>query len=89
MGYGVSVVGVDAAGGTILGGGQPTWNLEGALIALKGDAVAGHGKSPHAGPSMAQGSSWFTIDGIGVVRAGHLATCGHSASGRGWFTIPD
>lgn len=86
---GITVKGSDSAGGTQLAGGQSTWTVEGQPIVLLGDPVAGHGDAPHSGPSMAQGSSWMTIDGVPVVRQGHLASCGHAATGRSWFSIPD
>ena len=78
---GVTRVGIDTAGGTILGGGQSFVYCNGALVAIVGDAVAGHGLGPHAGPTMAEGSSTVFIKGIGVCRAGDAATCGHPATG--------
>ena len=42
---------------------------------------------PHDAPVMAQGSDWFKIDGVPVCREGHLASCGHATTGRGWFSI--
>lgn len=89
MSFGIAVVGKDSAGGSQLGGGQDSWFVEGAIIVLKGDPVKGHGKSPHASPSMSEGSGWFTIDGVPVCREGHSASCGHKSTGRGWFTLPD
>lgn len=81
---GISRVGVDTAGGVILGGGQGFVRVDGALWAVLGDAVAGHGADAHAGPTMAQGSSFVRINGIPACIAGHAATCGHQATGSRW-----
>ena len=78
---GIARVGLDSAGGAILGGGQSFVRVQGALWAVLGDAVAGHGDAPHAAPTMAQGSSFVRINGKPVCRAGHAATCGHAATG--------
>lgn len=84
---GISRVGLDSAGGVILGGGQDFVAVEGALVAVEGDPVAGHGLDEHAGPVMAEGVGFFTINGVEVVRAGKAASCGHPASGSDFFTI--
>ena len=91
MSHGIAVKGKDTAGGTQLGGGQSFFTVEGAPVVLQGDPVAGHDPmvGPHVAPSMAQGSSWMTLNGVPVVRAGHAASCGHTSTGRGWWTIPD
>lgn len=89
MSFGITVKNTDSAGGTQIGGSGAPWTVEGQPIVRLGDPVAGHGIGPHAGPVMAQGSSWMTIDGVPVCREGHLASCGHPATGRGWFTLPD
>lgn len=78
---GVGRVGVDAAGGTIVGSLAPTVIVDGSPIAVVGADVAGHGLGPHAGPVMAGGSSTVFANGIGVVRAGDAASCGDAASG--------
>lgn len=80
---GISRVGVDAAGGTITGNLAPTVFVNGSPIAVKGAAVAGHGPSPHASPTMSGSSSTVYANGIQVCRAGDAATCGHAASGSG------
>ena len=85
--HGIARVGVDSAGGVQLGGGQHFVRVGGALVALEGDAVAGHGDPPHAGPVMAQGSPIVRIGGIPVCRAGHLATCGHPTTGAAWMRL--
>lgn len=78
---GIARVGTDSAGGSILGGGQTFARVQGALWAVLGDAVAGHGEGTHAGPTLAQGSPFARINGIPACRAGHTASCGHAASG--------
>lgn len=80
---GVSRVGVDKAGGTIVGNLAPTVLANGAPIAVKGAAVAAHGRSPHSGPVMSGSSGTVTANGIPICRAGDAATCGHAASGSG------
>lgn len=84
---GITRVGLDSAGGVILGGGQDFVSVEGAPVAVLGDPVAGHGKDAHAGPVMAEGVGFFTINGVEVVRAGNAASCGHLATGSDFFTI--
>ena len=49
-GKGISRVNVDSAGGTITGPGSSTVFVEGSKVSLPGDAIAGHGSSPHAAP---------------------------------------
>jgi uncharacterized Zn-binding protein involved in type VI secretion len=78
---GIARVGIDSAGGTILGGGQSTVYCNGALIAVLGDAVAGHGLPPHAAPVMAEASSTVFAGGIAICRAGDIASCGDPATG--------
>jgi uncharacterized Zn-binding protein involved in type VI secretion len=72
--------GVDVAGGAIIQG-SPDVIVNGAPAVRIGDAIAGHGRGPHAGPVMASGSGSVIVNGIGVCRAGDSATCGHTASG--------
>ncbi len=84
---GISVVGMDSAGGVITGGGQSFATYNGAAISVVGDSVASHGDGAHRGPSMVQGSSFFTINGIPVVISGKLASCGHAASGRSNWSV--
>lgn len=78
---GISRVGVDSAGGTILGPGEPSVFVNGSPISIIGDAVASHGIAPHAAPVMVEGSSTVFAGGIGVVRQGDAASCGHTATG--------
>lgn len=77
---GVTRKGVDAAGGTLVGGSGNVF-ADGAPVSRIGDAVAGHGKSPHDAPVMAEGSPNVFANGIPVSRSGDAASCGHPASG--------
>ena len=74
--------GTDVAGGPIIQGSGNVF-VEGKPIVRIGDAVAGHGRGPHAGPVMAAGSGNVKANGIGISRDGDIATCGHPASGSG------
>lgn len=78
---------LDTAGGVQLAGGQSWFFVDAQPVVLKGDPIAPHGVGPHAAPVMAQGSDYWTIDGVPVCRAGHLASCGHPTTGAAWFTI--
>jgi len=80
---GVSRVGVDTAGGTIIGNLAPTVFVDGAPIAVKGAAVAGHGGALHAAPVMVGASGTVFACGIPVCRAGDAASCGDAATGSG------
>ena len=86
---GVALVGLNQAGGVQQGGGQSFCKAIGALVAVLGDTVASHGSGPHQGPKMAQGSSFFKIDGIPVCIAGNLATCGDATDGQAWFNCSE
>ena len=78
---GIARVGQDSAGSVIVGNLAPTVFVNGKPIAVKGAAVTGHGKTPHAAPVMAGCSSTVSACGIPVCRAGDAASCGHPASG--------
>lgn len=80
---GISRVGQDSAGGTIVGILAPAVYVNGTNIAVLGAAVAGHGPAPHAAPVMAQCSATVFAHGIGICRAGDAASCGHPATGSG------
>lgn len=83
----VSVVAESVAGGVITGPGATKFTLEGKKVSLKGDAVSGHGDSPHNAPVMVQGSSKLFVGGVPVVLAGHSASCGHTANGNPKMTV--
>lgn len=77
---GISREGQDAAGGTNIQGSSNVF-VNGSGAVRIGDAVAGHGPGPHAGPVMAAGSGTVFVNSIGVCRAGDPATCGDSDTG--------
>lgn len=87
--FGIARMSLDSAGGTQLNGGQDFARVDGELIVLLGDPVAGHGLPPHAAPVMAQGSSFARINGVPVCRAGHAASCGHTSTGASWARLSD
>lgn len=87
---GICRVGVDVAGGIILGVLQDgTVFANGSLVSVDGDLVQGHGPGVHAGPVMIAGSNNVFINGIAVCNAGDLATCGHPASGSSNVFVGD
>lgn len=74
--------GTDAAGGSLVAGSGNVF-VNGSAAVRVGDAIAGHGKPPHAAPVMAAGSGNVFVNNIPVCRAGDPGTCGHPASGSG------
>lgn len=78
---GIARVGIDTAGGLILGGGQSKYFVNNVLAAVVGDAVASHGLSPHASAVMVEGSPNVFVNNIPVCREGDLASCGDAATG--------
>ena len=87
---GICRVGIDTAGGVIIGIVQDgTVFANGALVSVDNDPVQGHGPGPHAGPTMIAGSNNVFINGIAVCNAGDLATCGHTATGSNNVFIGD
>lgn len=87
---GVACVSVDVAGGTQLGMAAAKFKVRGNPVVVIGDSVAPHPPfPPHTtGPVMVEGTANFRVNGIPVSRAGHVASCGHPTSGRGFFRIP-
>lgn len=77
----VARVGVDSAGGVITGPGESSVLVNGSPISLIGDSVASHGDSPHSSATIVSGSSTVKAGGVGVVRVGDSASCGHTVSG--------
>jgi len=75
---GICVYG-DNAGGSIIASSSNVF-AHGKKIALIGDSVTPHGKTPHNSAVMVGGSSKVFVNGKGVVRSGDSASCGHSAS---------
>ena len=74
--------GQDVAGGALIQGSSNVF-VENKPVVRIGDAVAGHGRSPHNSPTMSAGSGNVFANGIGVCREGDAASCGHTASGSG------
>jgi uncharacterized Zn-binding protein involved in type VI secretion len=56
-GLGVTRVGIDSAGGLIIGPGAPTVLAEGFPVSLPNDSIVGHGDSPHNAPKTTVGST--------------------------------
>lgn len=81
----------DSAAGAQIGLNQDWVTIDGLHWMILGDINAAHGFPPHVpGPdAMAQGSTWVTIDGIPVCRAGHIAGCGHPTTGSEWATLDE
>ena len=83
-----SKCGTDIAGG-VIGPLQMFTRLEGAPWAVLGSPVEPHAPCPlipvHCAAVMATGSGFVRIEGIFVVRAGDVASCGHPATGRDWI----
>lgn len=87
----VTVQTADSAGGPLICGLQTKMRVRGLLVAVLGDPVTPHPPfPPHtSAPVMAQATSKFRIAGIPACHQGHVASCGHPASGRSYFRIPD
>ncbi|MEX0304351.1 MAG: PAAR domain-containing protein [Leisingera sp.] len=86
---GVSRIGQDAAGGTIVEALAPSVRVNGSSVAVLGCAVAPHGFGVHGAPVMASASGTVFAEGIAVCRQGDLASCGHAASGSGDVSAGD
>lgn len=87
--HGIARINQDTAGGVIVGALQDFVIVEGTLWAVLNDPVQPHGSGLHAGPVMAQGSPFIRIAGIPVCREGHLANCGHPATGSAAMRISE
>ncbi len=85
--HGIARCSIDSAGGLLFSLKQDFVRLDGVLVTVVGDGVADH--PPHLPNVMAEGCSWFRINGIPVCREGHRAACGHPATGAGWARIID
>lgn len=82
MASGVSRVGLDTAGGLIIGPPlAPTVFVNGAPIVVVGTVVAPHGTGPHAAAVMVGGSATVYAGGLPVCRDGDAASCGDTATG--------
>jgi uncharacterized Zn-binding protein involved in type VI secretion len=80
---GVSRIGVDTAGGTIVGNLAPTVYVNDVPIVVKGADIEGHGRGSHSRPVMDGSSSTVYANNILICRADDAATCGHVATGSG------
>ena len=80
---GISRLYTDSAGGILISGSNATVFVNGFPAAVLGTNVAGHGKSPHSGPTMITSSGTVFAQGIGVCRQGDSASCGHTSTGSG------
>ena len=77
---GVSRVGLDSAGGTILTGSNNVL-INSAPAVRIGDVVQPHGNGEHASPVMVTGSSTVFCNGIPICKSGDVASCGHPSTG--------
>jgi uncharacterized Zn-binding protein involved in type VI secretion len=79
---GISRIGIDTAGGTIVSNVAPCQvYINGAEAVLQGALILPHGDNQHAAATMVGCSSVVFINGIGVVRLGDAASCGDIATG--------
>jgi uncharacterized Zn-binding protein involved in type VI secretion len=78
---GLSLVGIDSAGGLLSSTAQAFVRVNGSLLAVVGTVVSPHGVGPHAAATMTSGSTLFKVNGTGVIFQGKLASCGHAVSG--------
>lgn len=75
----VARVGVDTVGGGLITGpGEPSTKTNGATVSVLGDAIAPHGPPPHDSATIITASGTVNAGGLGVVRKGDLASCGHT-----------
>jgi uncharacterized Zn-binding protein involved in type VI secretion len=89
MASSIAVKTTDTAKGPHLAGGQSFYMVEGQPVVLLNDKVTPHGGSPHGPkpPTMVEASSFYKINGIGVVREGDLASCKHPSTGGSWYRV--
>jgi len=81
---GIARIGIDTAGGTIVSNvASCNVYINGAQAVLAGAIIARHGDSPHSNAKMTGSSGSVFINGLGVVRQGDSASCGHAATGLG------
>lgn len=83
---GIVVCNVDSAGGIIRSVGQSKAFYKGNPLAVVGDRVESHGKSPHNNATLIQGSSKGSVGGKALVLEGSKASCGHQCTGRPGMT---
>jgi len=80
---GIARIGIDTAGGGIIlsNASSAQVYINGSQAALKGAIVQNH--SGHTNVTMVGSSTSVFINGLGVVRQGDLASCGHVATASG------
>jgi len=61
QGKGVSRVDVDSAGGLIVGPGSQNVFIENKKVSFQGDAITGHGESPHGSPRTVAGQEVVNV----------------------------
>lgn len=78
----IARIGIDTAGGIIISN-VASCNvfINGAQAVLAGANIAPHGS--HSNATMVGSSGSVFINGLGVVRQGDVASCGHVATGSG------
>ena len=78
---GISRNGQDVAGGVAIQGSDNV-NVNSKGVVRLGDNVASHGLPPHSPiPPMITSSLSVRVNGLGVVKAGDVASCGHIITG--------
>ena len=66
----------DLAGGPISFSPQTVVFVNGLPLAVVGSTIAAHGSAPHGSATLPVGSPVMAINGLPVVRTGHVASCG-------------
>lgn len=84
---GISRAQIDFAGGLIASSLQVFVLVEGFPAAVVGSPVASHGGGPHSAATLVVGSLFVRINGLPVVRAGDVASCGHVATGSAVVSV--
>ena len=78
---GIARKGKDKAQGSIVGPSASTVYADGVPVALMGDKVAPHGKSPHSSPTLTSNpANKVLADGKKPAKAGIVASCKHTVS---------
>jgi uncharacterized Zn-binding protein involved in type VI secretion len=76
----ISKIGIDTAGGLLLSNvASCNVYINGAQVALQGALIKPHGD--HSNATMTSSSGSVFVNGVGVVREGDTASCGHVATG--------
>ncbi|MDR3517613.1 MAG: hypothetical protein P4M00_17555 [Azospirillaceae bacterium] len=78
---GIARVGVDRAGGVIIGNLAPTVRADGSPVVVAGAAITPHGDGPHLAAITVGCSATVRAQGRFICRSGDGASCGHVDSG--------